>query len=163
MADGTQTRSEPSGQLEAVVRASRVLLGVVARSLVEVEGVLSLLQFRTLVIVATTEPATLGEIATRLRVHPSNATRLVDKLVGAGLVDRREDTVDRRYLAVTLTPEGRGLVDRVMTHRHDAIAQVMARMAADDRRTLALALDAFADAAGEAGTATEEFVLSLPT
>lgn len=36
----------------------------------------------------------------------TNPSRLVDRLVAAGLVERRTDADDRRYLQLSLTPEG---------------------------------------------------------
>ncbi|MGI8721983.1 MAG: MarR family transcriptional regulator [Geodermatophilaceae bacterium] len=50
-------------------------------------------------------------------VHASNATRTVDRLVVAGLIDRRDSPADRRQLELTLTSKGRDLVESVMSHR----------------------------------------------
>jgi DNA-binding MarR family transcriptional regulator len=43
----------------------------------------------------------------------TNPSRLVDRLVAAGLVERRTDEADRRYLHLTLTPEGERLAAEV--------------------------------------------------
>ena len=43
----------------------------------------------------------------------TNPSRLVDRVVAAGLVERRADAADRRYLQLTLTPEGERLATAV--------------------------------------------------
>ncbi|MFG2570783.1 MarR family winged helix-turn-helix transcriptional regulator [Streptomyces sp. NPDC048567] len=43
----------------------------------------------------------------------TNPSRLVERVVAAGLVERRPDTEDRRYLQLSLTPEGRSLATAV--------------------------------------------------
>ncbi len=148
IAKGTDTE-DLRRQVDAVVRASRVLVGVVARSVAEVEDLVSLPQFRVLVIIASRGSVNLGEVAEGLGVHPSNATRTVDKLVVAGLVRRSDDPADRRYLVLNLTSRGHDVVERVMNHRRTSIAVVMDNMAPSRRRTLASVLGAFAEAAGE--------------
>ncbi|AUG80244.1 MarR family transcriptional regulator [Kitasatospora sp. MMS16-BH015] len=43
----------------------------------------------------------------------TNPSRLVERVVAAGLVERRTDAEDRRYLQLRLTPEGRRLAAAV--------------------------------------------------
>lgn len=156
-------RERTEDQLDAVMRASRVLVGIVARSLAELDGIVSVPQFRTLVLLAGSGQMNLKEVADQLAVHPSNATRVVDKLVTSGLVTRKEAARDRRYVSLDLTAEGHRLVDQVMTHRRDALRQVLATMTPAQQRALTTTLEAFADAAGESGAPAAEFVLQLPT
>lgn len=131
------------------MRASRVLVAVIAQSVAEVENVVTLPQFRVLAMVAMYGPHNLGAVAAGLGVHPSNATRTCDRLVSAGLLDRKDDPADRRHLVLTLTEKGRELVDSVIHDRRAAIGAVLAEMPAENRRTLAEDLAAFADAAGK--------------
>lgn len=150
-------------QLDAVLEASRVLVGIVARSLAEVDGVVSLLQLRTLVILSGSPSLSLRDVADQLDVHASNATRVVDRLVSLKLVSRREATHDRRYVTLRLTAKGERLVDRVMNRRRDAIRTVIGTMESPERRDLALALRAFTQAAGGSDGPADELVLQLPT
>jgi DNA-binding MarR family transcriptional regulator len=48
-----------------------------------------------------------GDLAARLVVHPSNVTRLLQKLKRDGLLVQVERPADRREVIVTLTPAGR--------------------------------------------------------
>ena len=57
--------------------------------------------------VAETEPATLNDVAARVRRGAPAVSRAIDTLVRAGLVDRQPDPDNRRRLALRLTEEGR--------------------------------------------------------
>lgn len=95
-------------------------------------------------------------------VHlPSNATRTVDKLATAGLVQRDDSPHDRRFLRLQLTSDGQSLVDRVMSSRRHALNEVVERMKPKDRRMLETALAAFAEAAGETRDETISAALGL--
>jgi DNA-binding MarR family transcriptional regulator len=137
------------GDIEAVMAAARVLVAVSARSVAEVEDVVALPQLRVLVMVASRGPLNLAAVARGLGVHPSNATRACDRLVLAGLLDRRDNPADRRNLLLDLTGAGRALVDQVMEHRRTAITDVLDRMPAVERAALVPVLRSFAVAAGE--------------
>jgi len=80
-------------------------------------------------------------------VHPSNATRTCDRLVSAGLLDRRDDPNDRRQLQLTLTRKGQRMVESVLEHRRAAIERVMAQMAPASAARLGTALRDFLVAA----------------
>ncbi len=129
--------------------AARVLVAVSAQSVAAVDDVVTLPQLRVLVMVASRGPLNLGAVARGLGVHPSNATRACDRLVVAGLLDRRDDPADRRNLVLDLTAAGRDLVDRVMNHRRAAIADVLDRMPPERRSELVPVLESFAAAGGE--------------
>ncbi len=136
-------------QVEAVMDASRALVGVAAESLAEAQETLSMNQWRALVIITSRSPIHLTALAEAMKVHPSNATRTVDRLVSLGFVDRKDNPADRRHLALTLTRKGQRLVDRVMHRRSAAIAEIVQRMPAAGRQHLAGVLSEFAAAAGE--------------
>lgn len=136
-------------EVEAVMAATRVLVALSARSIAGLDGRITLPQFRVLVMVASTGPVNLGAVARALGVHPSNATRACDRLVTAGLLDRRDDPDDRRNLALELTGAGRALVDQVMDDRRAAITEVLERMPDEQRQALAPVLASFAAAGGE--------------
>jgi DNA-binding MarR family transcriptional regulator len=100
-------------------------------------------------MIASRGPLNLAAVAQGLDVHPSNATRVCDKLVTAGLLHRSDNPDDRRNLVLELTPSGRGLVDAMNRSRQAAIKNVLARMPPSRRTGLAPKLRSFAEAAGE--------------
>jgi DNA-binding MarR family transcriptional regulator len=147
---GAAALDRPSpAQVDAVLRASRALVGIAAESIAAVDDTVTVPQLRVLVMVDTRGPLNLAAVAAGLDVNPSNASRRCDRLIRAGLLDRRESPTDRRNVTLTLTPAGRRLVDKVTKHRRDAIDRVLREMTAAERDRLAVALDAFATAAGE--------------
>lgn len=136
-------------QVDAVLRASRALIGIAASSLAAVDDVVTVPQWRVLVLVHTRGPVNLATVAAELAVNPSNASRTCDRLTKAGLLDRRDSEADRRHVTLSLTAAGRRLVQKVTRQRRAAIQQVLAAMSATERDTLAEALEMFAAAAGE--------------
>ncbi len=134
---------------DAVLAASRVLVGVAARSIGHVEELATVNGFRAMVIIASHGPMHLGQLAKAMSLHPSNATRTCDRLVAAKLLDRRDNPADRRHLLLTLTKKGRKLVDGVMERRRAAIGQILDRMPSGARADLAVVLRQFAAAGGE--------------
>lgn len=135
--------------VSAVLTASRVLVGVSARSLNEIEGTVTLTQFRTLVVLDSHGELNLNGLAEILDVNSSTAMRMIDRLLTAGLVTRHDDPDNRRRVILGLTPAGRGLVRRVTTKRRKEIARIVSRMSPDQRDGLVTALLGFANAASE--------------
>ncbi|MGH3675310.1 MAG: MarR family winged helix-turn-helix transcriptional regulator [Mycobacterium sp.] len=136
-------------QTDAVVRASRALVGIAAASIAVIEDVVTVPQFRVLVMVYTRGPLNLATVAAGLDVNPSNASRTCDRLIKAGLLDRQVSAVDRRHVTLTLTTAGRRLVEKVTKRRRSAIERVLRTMSPAERDVLADALAGFATAAGE--------------
>lgn len=129
--------------------ASRAMVAIVARSFSEPGVAITLQQWRVLVIVRNFGPLSPGELARWLGVHPSNATRMCDALVRAVLLDRREDSRDRRRQVLTLTGAGEELVETLHNLRREAFANILDRLPASRRGQVAEAMQEFADAAGD--------------
>ncbi|MGW0712722.1 MarR family winged helix-turn-helix transcriptional regulator [Streptomyces sp. NPDC002643] len=133
----------------AVLTASRLLVAVSARSLAEVEERVTLPQFRMLVALSTRGATKLVVLADLLRVAPSTAMRMVDRLIAAGLADRQVNPDNRRETMLMLTEEGRRTVADVMARRRTEIAQIVERLDPGQRAALVDALTAFNEAGGE--------------
>jgi DNA-binding MarR family transcriptional regulator len=124
-------------------------VGVAARSLAATEDIVSLVQYRALVLLASRGDLNVGTLAEGLGVHQSTATRLCDRLVTKGLIDRATSATSRREVLVTLSPAGRMLLGEVTTRRRDEIAKIMARLTPAQRTQLVDAFSVFAHAAAE--------------
>lgn len=59
------------------------------------------------ILVAASQPLTLGELAGKLACVRSNVTQLVDRLEADGLVRREADPADRRSIRAVITDAGR--------------------------------------------------------
>jgi DNA-binding MarR family transcriptional regulator len=135
--------------VDPALRASRAMLGVVARSMAPALDQVSLPQWRVLVLLETGGPTRVGALAERLGVVVSTFSRSLDRLAAGGWVRRVQSTEDRREVVVTITERGSDLVQEVSAQRSADLAAVLARVASDDRAVLERAFTAFADAAGE--------------
>jgi DNA-binding MarR family transcriptional regulator len=94
-------------------------------------------------------PLNLSALAARLEQSVPSASRLVDRLVEAGLVGRVPAAHSRREVALTLTARGKRSLSRLRQVRERGIAGVLDRMAAEDRAALVRGLTAFAVAAND--------------
>jgi len=137
-------------QVERVVRGTRAFGAMIASSLTSVDPPITMPQWRVLVL-ADGEPQSVKSVAEDLGIHPSNATRLCDRLVRAGLLDRRQLEQDRRQVVLTLTTRGRRIVARVFAHRRRAVEQILAAMPEEQRAAVAEAIDALVTAAEHVG------------
>ncbi|HET7358324.1 MAG TPA: MarR family transcriptional regulator [Nocardioidaceae bacterium] len=131
----------------AVLAGTQVIGSLIAESISQVEQEVTMPQLRVLMLAATQAPLNLLTVAADLGVHPSNATRTCDRLVRAGLLDRRTSERDRRHLAMTLTPAGHRLVDQVLGHRRRQVERALDKMSPEDRAALVRSLAALAEAA----------------
>ncbi|MEV1175808.1 winged helix DNA-binding protein [Nonomuraea sp. NPDC049784] len=70
-------------------------------------------QAEAILIIGANEPLALRELGARIIAESGHPSRLVDRLVDAGLVQRRIPSDDRRRVELTLTPRGRALTPEI--------------------------------------------------
>ncbi|MEU3268256.1 MarR family winged helix-turn-helix transcriptional regulator [Streptomyces bacillaris] len=134
---------------QAVLTASRLLVAVSARSLAHVEDRVTLPQFRMLVALSTRGTTKLVTLAELLHVAPSTAMRMLDRLITAGLADRKTNPHNRRETLLRLTDEGHRTVENVTARRREEITSIVQRLAPHQRTALIHALNDFNEAGGE--------------
>jgi MarR family transcriptional regulator, organic hydroperoxide resistance regulator len=76
-------------------------------------------QADALVVIGQAEPIALKDLGRLLIAEAGHPSRLVDRLVEAGLVERRAAEYDRRRVELKLTPVGRRLARRVEKARQE--------------------------------------------
>ena len=145
----TATDESLNAITDALLTVSRLLVAISAHSIALVDETITIPQFRTLVILSNRGSVNLATLAGALGVQPSAAGRMVDRLVGAGLIDRLPHPTSRRELLAALSPRGREVVRQVTAHRRSEIAQIVEKMPSRERRGLVYALAAFTAAGGE--------------
>jgi len=91
-------------------RLCRLMNSVLART-----G-LNLPQCQLLTVLKESGEITMSELSKRLGVTMGAGTSLVDKVLEAGMVERRRDETDRRLVKVKLTTEGSNALDRDMAN-----------------------------------------------
>ncbi|SDC35802.1 DNA-binding transcriptional regulator, MarR family [Geodermatophilus telluris] len=138
---------------EVLVGLARTVVGISTRAAAELGGV-SLVQLRALTVLAELPDAPLADLARGVGGSVSTTSRLVDRLVSAGLVDRRPSTASRRSISLRLTPEGAQLLDRYDRLRLTELRAGLAGVPTGRREAVLGALAEFASAAS--GTASPE-------
>ena len=83
---------------------------------------------------------TLSDLASHERVQPPTVTATLARLESAGMVARETDLDDRRVSWVSLTPEGRRLVEANRSRKTEFLAKRLSRLEDDEREALARAL-----------------------
>ena len=128
--------------------ATRVLVGVALRSLDALDSAVTLPQFRLLAVLAGRGPIPSGRAARALGLDPSTVTRLADRMVSAGHVNRGTSPQHRGVVTLELTPSGRKLVAAADAWRRHELARIMARLAAPEQAAVTAALELLVAAAG---------------
>jgi DNA-binding MarR family transcriptional regulator len=90
-------------------------------------------------------PLRLSELAARMGVDASTASRQVQQLERTGLVGRVGDPDDGRASLLELTAEGDRVLTRMRQARRASLDQVLAGWSAADRRVLAALLTRLVD------------------
>ncbi len=103
-------------------------------------------QFRTLMELGTRGSAmSVNELADAVHLSVAAAGRVVDKLVGFGFTDRREDPSDRRVKRVSLTEHGHAFVTTAVNTREDILRDFARRLPTDVAQALTAALEPVLD------------------
>ena len=151
--NATPSQADHDSMVDAVLTASRVLVAIAARSLADAGEVVTLSQYRSLVVLASRGPQSVATLAEAVAVTPPTASRLCERLVRKGLVRRRTDRHDRRQVRLALTEAGRELVDTVTERRRQEIADLLG---VDPPRNPALGGRCPATTDGSAGEVPEQ-------
>ncbi len=104
---------------------------------------LSLTQLKALFLIGapTEEPLSMKSLAEGLGLSFAATSRAVDALCKRGLMDRDEDSDDRRIKRVSLTLKGRRAVDRLTAIRLAGLERLVETFSPDEREKLAVALE----------------------
>lgn len=89
---------------------------------------------------------TIGDVARRLGVAHSTASRLVQRAVDAGMVTRETGGDDPRTASLAATPAGAALAARARTYRQGQLRRRLHGWTPDDVAAFARALERFAGA-----------------
>ncbi len=92
---------------------------------------LTMSQLRVLHLLNTTRFALAGTVAEALKVRPSTATGIVDRLVRQGLVDRQRDPEDRRCVRIYLTENGREVIGEIRQRNEALLSRLFRRFSAE--------------------------------
>ena len=115
------------------LRAQRTLSGMT-------EAVLSETQLAALSALEVHHAMTPGELAEHEKVQPPSMTRVIAVLTERNLVVKSPHPTDGRQVILTVTEEGRAVVQRVRRRKDAWLAQRLAELTAAERATLRAAV-----------------------
>ena len=104
------------------------------------EAVLSETQLAALSALEVHQAMTPGELAEHEKVQPPSMTRVIAVLEERSLVLRSPHPTDRRQVILTVTEEGRAVVQRVRRRKDAWLAQRLAELSTEERATLRAAV-----------------------
>ncbi|KQP90958.1 MULTISPECIES: MarR family transcriptional regulator [unclassified Methylobacterium] len=127
------TPAEAADPLRVWFRFIRLNRRVTAAMAGELRGLgLSIPQFDALSTLTEREGMTQQDLAARLYVTKGNVSGLIDRLVEAGLVERRPIPGDRRSHALYLTPGGTDLATRGILAQKAYVDRTLGQLPAED-------------------------------
>jgi DNA-binding MarR family transcriptional regulator len=100
------------------------------------ELVLSDIQLAALSALDRHEAMSPGELAEHEKVQPPSMTRVIAVLEERNLLRRAPHPTDRRQVILTVTPDGRAVVDRVRRRREAWLAQRLRELSPEEQATL---------------------------
>ena len=129
MADGAK---EEAGRLREATRQLLRGLGILEKNEAGCCE-LSLGQCHAIVEIGRSGEMSLMQLAALLNLDKSTVSRLVDKLVQEGLIDRRENASDRRCSALLLTKTGQILFQNVEAKMSDHFMDLLKALPQEKR------------------------------
>jgi DNA-binding MarR family transcriptional regulator len=109
-------------------------------------------EFAVLDTVGAEGPMTMGEVAGRVRMPLSTATRVVDRLVIRELVQRERPEDNRRVVRVALAPAGHAFYQAALRTRIAGAQRMLQRLTEDEQRELVRLFRKIAESIGEEST-----------
>jgi MarR family 2-MHQ and catechol resistance regulon transcriptional repressor len=82
-------------------------------------------------------PMCQRDLGRKILRSPGNITTVIDNLERRNLVRRRRAEVDRRYIAIHLTPTGRSLIERFLPTHVRGITEAMGVLSREEQKELA--------------------------
>ena len=111
---------EPLLELALVIKAAQRELERVTGEAMRPLGVTAQ-QADAIYVLGQTEPVSLRQLGAFLIAESGHPSRLVDRLVDRGLVDRRPSATDGRQVVLGLTKEGRALEAEILAARQQIV------------------------------------------
>jgi DNA-binding MarR family transcriptional regulator len=138
----TQTRTDAGLATSLRISVSRLARRLRAQRAVSgmTEAVLSETQLAALSALEKHHAMTPGELAEHEKVQPPSMTRVIAVLTERDLVLKSPHPTDRRQVILTVTEEGRAVVQRVRRRKDAWLAQRLAELTAAERATLRAAV-----------------------
>lgn len=147
MAELNRPTDPETSMAAALDVAAAALLGIWESAREGTASRVSGAQLRAVMVVEQFDGINLRRLASRLDMLLSSASRLCDRLVAAGMLEREPGRFDRREISLHLTPEARRLIAELRADRQAQLAAVLAGMSREGRDALLTGMREFDEAA----------------
>ncbi|KAB1909396.1 MarR family transcriptional regulator [Micromonospora tulbaghiae] len=137
----------------ALDEAAGTLLAVWEAARERTTSRLSSAQLRAIMVVEQYDGINLRRLATLTDMLLSSASRLCDRLVAAGMLEREPGRYDRREISLHLTPAAIRLLAELRADRRHRLERILAGMSPEGRAALVRGMREF-DEVGRRGEAT---------
>jgi DNA-binding MarR family transcriptional regulator len=132
---------------DSLLESARALVSMAIRTVDGGPMPVTLVQHRVLLLLEESGGLSVGEVASRLEVNQSNASRHCTRLDELGLVTRSPATHDRRSVDLRLTDAGRRQVQVVRDARVQWAHAILGRMPEEQAGEVVRSLAALAESA----------------
>jgi DNA-binding MarR family transcriptional regulator len=121
---------------DVLLATLRLAMGISVHAADEVGDDVSTVQLRALTVLSGDPGCNLGRLAESMGVALSTASRLVERLVAADLVDRRTSETNRREVTLQLTGHGVRTLARYDAIRLEELRRRLGELPEEERRTV---------------------------
>lgn len=90
-------------------------------------------EFAALNLIALEDEVTPGRLSRLMRLSPAAVTRMVDRLVDRGFVERSADTQDRRKVRIVRTPAWQAEIDAAVEPHRAAMRAILGGFTGEQR------------------------------
>jgi DNA-binding MarR family transcriptional regulator len=97
---------------------------------------LSILQIQGLFFIKHRTQTSMSDIAEFFHIELPSATSLVNKLCDQKLVERNSDIKDRRLVLISLTTEGKTLLELAMKERRKKLEKMLSYLSGEEKTEL---------------------------
>jgi len=132
-----QTSPVEAIALDAYIKLMRAADAVTARAHTVLPKGLTIPQFAVLEVLLHRGSLCQSEIAAKVLKSAGNLTLVVDNLERDGHVTRQRDPKDRRFVTVSLTPQGRAFIGELFPQVAAAITRELSGLTMAEQATLA--------------------------
>jgi DNA-binding MarR family transcriptional regulator len=103
-------------------------------------GELSVPQFRTLAYLDRRPGSALLDVTAHIGLTPPSLSKLIDGLIARKLVTRQISSADRRRITLSLTAQGRAILQRSRKHMRIRLGETLATLTEAENATVQEAL-----------------------
>ncbi len=96
----------------------------------------TIMQYSALMFLKSNKSATVGELASQLKLSKSSATQLIERLVKASWVDRINDQDDRRIVRIAITSAGEQRIVDLKKRFMEKMGKILSKIPDEDLKEL---------------------------